>query len=417
MRKPDLTPRPPWAGARVVLGVTGGIAAYKSVQLARDLARLGAEVQVVQTRGARNFVQPLSFEAVTGRTVLTDLFGTDAGSGATGAAVHIRLGHDADVICVAPATADFIARAAHGRANDLLTITLLATRAPVVLCPAMNDLMWSHPATAANVVRCRDVLGYRIAGPGVGPLAYGEGEGPGRMLEPEEIVEHVGRALAGDGPLLGRTVLVTAGPTQEPVDPVRYVGNRSSGRMGFALARAAWRRGADVVLVSGPSPLDDPHGVDVVRVGTAREMEEAVRERLPGADVAIFAAAVADYRPDPQEDAKLKRADVGDEMALTLVSNPDVAGDTRDARREGALVVGFALETTDLLENARKKLHAKGFDLLVANEVGETTGFEADTNRITLLSGDEDPEELPLQTKDAAAEVILDRVGARLERR
>lgn len=415
----DLAPRRPWRGTRIVLGVTGGIAAYKSVQLARDLTRLGVEVDTVLTRGARNFVQPLTFEAVTGRPVHTELFRTDTDRGGTGgAAEHIRLGHNADVVCVAPATADFIARAARGRADDLLTTTLLATRAPVLLCPAMNDVMFAHPQVGTNLDHCRDELGYEVAGPGTGPLAYGEGEGPGRMLEPSEIVEYVGRALerarraedAAPANLAGRRVIVTAGPTREAVDPVRFLSNRSSGRMGFALAQAAWRRGADVVLVSGPVSLDDPVGVRVVRVETAVEMEAVVRKDLSGADVAIFAAAVADYRPAAPGTAKIKRAERGDEPTLSLTVNPDVSAGTRDVRKEGAVVVGFALETGDLVENAREKLERKGFDLIVANPVGENSAFESETNRITVLRPEGEPESLPLGSKDALADDILDRV-------
>ena len=319
------------------MGVTGGIAAYKSVQLARDLTRLGATVDAVLTRGARQFVQPLSFEGVTGRPALTELFSTD------GSALHIRLGHDADVVCVAPATADFLARATQGRANDLLTTTLLATRAPVVLCPAMNDRMWAHPQTQTNITHLREALSYRIAGPGVGPLAFGEGEAPGRMLEPADIIEEVGRALGPASTLAGKRVLVTAGPTREAIDPVRYVGNRSSGRMGFALAAAAWRRGAEVTVVSGPVTLDDPHGVEVIRVETAREMFDEVSRSLPEVDVSIFAAAVADFRPvDPAED-KLKRADVGPKMELSLTENPDVAGRNARVSQDGVDRGGFCL--------------------------------------------------------------------------
>ncbi|HSR42405.1 MAG TPA: bifunctional phosphopantothenoylcysteine decarboxylase/phosphopantothenate--cysteine ligase CoaBC, partial [Longimicrobiales bacterium] len=288
-------PRRPWQGARVVLGVTGGIAAYKSVQLARDLTRCGAAVDVVLTDSATRFVRPLTFEGVTGRPVHTDLWSDPSAS--EGAALHIRLGLDADVVCVAPATADLVARAARGRASDLLGTVLLVTRAPVLLCPAMNDRMYGHPQVQANLAHLRDALGYRTVGPDVGPLAAGEGEGPGRMTEPEEILEHVGRALEPENALTGRTVLVTAGPTREPLDPVRYLGNRSSGLMGDALARGAWRRGAGVVLVSGPTSLAPPPGVELLRVETAREMEREVRRRLPDADVAIFAAAVADFRP------------------------------------------------------------------------------------------------------------------------
>ena len=389
----------------MVLGVTGGIAAYKSVQVARDLTRLGAAVDVVMSRSAQEFVKPLSFSGVTGRTVLTELFSVD------GAALHIRLGQETDVVCVAPATADFLARAAQGRADDLLTTTLLATRAPVVLCPAMNDRMFGHPQVQANVTHVRDVLGYRIAGPERGALAAGESDGRGRMLEPWQIVEHVGRALAGSGTLSGRTVLVTAGPTREALDAVRFLGNRSSGLQGYALAQAAWRRGADVVLVSGPSALPDPEGVRVVRVESAREMFDAVWEEVPDADVSIFAAAVADYRPDDPVTGKLKRSSVGPNFTVRLTANPDVAGGTRERRREGSVAVGFALETADLLDNARGKLEGKGFDLIVANEALEAeSGFEVATNRVTLLTGDGSPAALPVLSKDAVAEAVLDAV-------
>jgi len=402
-----LEARPPWEGRRVVLGVTGGIAAYKSVQLARDLTRLGAEVDVVLSRSASRFVQPLSFEGVTGRDALIDLFSS------RGAALHISLGLDAQTVCVAPATADFLARAAQGRADDLLTTTLLATRAPVVVCPAMNDRMFSHPAVQDNLSRVAAFPGWRVAGPGVGPLAVGEGEGPGRMLEPWEIVEHVGRALGEEPAFRGRRVLVTAGPTREPLDPVRYLGNRSSGRMGYALAAAAWRRGAEVTLVSGPTALPDPVGVRTLRVGTAREMDREVREVIPGADVAVFAAAVADFRPSNPSKAKMKRDRGAGEEPVHLESNPDVAGGTRELRREGSVAVGFALETEDLLANAAKKLAGKGFHLLVANSATrEGSGFEVATNQVTILDADGGVESLPLLSKDRVAERILDRISA-----
>ena len=403
-------PRRPWAGRRVVLGVTGGIAAYKAVQLARDLTLLGARVDAVLTAGAQRFVQPLSFEGVTGRPVLTDMFSAE------GAALHVRLGREADVICVAPATADFLARAAHGRADDLICTTLLATRAPVVICPAMNDRMFAHPQVQANLAHLRERLGYRIAGPAEGLLAVGEGEGgPGRMLEPREIEEHVGRALGEQAAFRERRVLVTAGPTREPLDPVRYVSNRSSGRMGYALAQAAWRRGGAVTLVSGPSALDPPVGVDVVPVETAVEMRDAVVDLLPAADVAIFAAAVSDYRPAERRGGKIKKAETGAELALALTANPDVAAEASGRRKAGSVAVGFALETDDLLENARTKLSAKGFDLLVANDATEPgAGFDVSTNRVTILQRDRDPEALPLLPKDDVAEEILDRVVLQL---
>jgi phosphopantothenoylcysteine decarboxylase/phosphopantothenate--cysteine ligase len=405
-----LFPRKPWDGQRIVLGVTGGVAAYKTVQLARDLTRLGGVVDVVPTRSALRFVTPLSFEAVTGRTPLTDLFSAE------GAALHVRLGREADVVLVAPATADFLARAAQGRSNDLLSTTLLATRAPVVVCPAMNDVMYAHTQVQANLAHLRDVLGYAVVGPAVGPLAAGEGEGPGRMVEPGQIVEHVGRALARDPLWAGRTVLVTAGPTREAIDPVRYLGNRSSGRMGYALAAAAWRRGARVILVSGPSALPPPEGVDLVPVESAREMYAEVEARIGEADVSVFAAAVADYRPGDARTEKMKRRESGDTTSVGLVENPDVAQDTRARRKQGSLAVGFALETSELLANGRRKLEAKGFDLLVANDATEEgAGFGVETNRVTILRPEGDPEPLPLASKHEIADEILDRVGARLE--
>lgn len=390
--------------------MTGGIAAYKSIQLARDLTRLGAEVDVVLTRSAQRFVAPLSFEGVTGRAAMSDLFSAE------GAALHIRLGRDAEVVCVAPATADFLARAAHGRADDLICTTLLATRAPVVLCPAMNDRMFAHPQVQENLAHLRDRLGYTIAGPAEGALAAGEGEGPGRMLEPAQIEEAVGRALGRHEAFVGRRVLVTAGPTWEPIDPVRYVGNRSSGRMGYAIAQAAWRRGAEVTLISGPSSLDHPYGVDVIRVDTAVEMHQAVSGLLAAADVSVFAAAVADFRPIEPREEKLKREETGDELTVSMIANPDIAGGTAALRKAGSVAVGFALETTDLIENAKKKLEKKALDLVVANDAGEEgAGFDGVTNRVTILSANGEPEALALMSKDAVAEEILDRVALRLE--
>lgn len=402
-----LVPRRPWKDRRVVLGVTGGIAAYKSVQLARDLTRLGAVVDVVLTRAAQKFVAPLSFEGVTGRAALTGLFSAD------GAALHIRLGREADVVCVAPAGADFIARAAQGRADDLICTTLLATRAPVVICPAMNDRMFAHRQVQANLQHLRERLGYGIVGPAEGALAVGEGQGPGRMLEPWQIEEAVGRALSGPTPLSGTRVVVTAGPTREAIDAVRYVGNRSSGRMGYAVAAAAWRRGADVTLVSGPSALEPPFGVELVTVESAREMDEAVAARVAEADVTVFAAAVADYRPADPNEGKMKREDTGSELVLSLVENPDVALGSVPSRKAGSVAVGFALETADLESHARGKLKKKSFDLLVANDAGEEgAGFEVRTNRVTLFHARGEKEVLPFMSKDEVAEEILDRVSA-----
>jgi phosphopantothenoylcysteine decarboxylase/phosphopantothenate--cysteine ligase len=414
MPAPELVPRRPWHGRRVLLGVTGSIAAYKAVQLARDLSRLGAQVDVILTDAAQRFVAPLSFEGVTGRRALTNLFSAE------GAALHITLGREADVVCVAPATADFIARAAQGRADDLLCTTLLATRAPVVVCPAMNDGMFAHPQVQQNVAHLRDELGYVIAGPAEGALAVGEGrgegdgteeQGPGRMLEPSEIEEHVGRALGTEPRWAGRSVLVTAGPTREALDPVRYLGNRSSGRMGYALAQAAWRRGASVTLVSGPSSLPSPVGAEVVRVETAAEMHDAVAERIGAAEVSIFAAAVADYRPADARPQKVKREAAGESLAVALAANPDIAQATKGSRRPGSVSVGFALETSDLVANASRKLESKEFDLVVANDATEEgAGFDVPTNRVTILARGRPPEALPLLSKDDVAEEILDRV-------
>jgi phosphopantothenoylcysteine decarboxylase / phosphopantothenate---cysteine ligase len=397
--------RRPWAGRRVLLGVTGGIAAYKTVQLARDLTRLGAEVDVVMTRSARAFVGELSFEGVTGRSVYSEIL-------APGHALdHIRLGRDAQVVCIAPATADFLARAARGRADDLLAAALLVTRAPVLICPAMNDAMWDHAATQANVARLSE-LGYGIVGPAEGPLAYGEGSGPGRMEEPPVLLEHIGRALVGDTRFAGRRVLVTAGPTREAVDPVRFLSNRSSGRMGFALAAAAWRRGADVDLVCGPTSLAPPPGPRVHAVETGEQMQLVVQRLLADADVLLMAAAPADFRPRSPATAKIKKESAPD--AIALEPAVDILTGTVEDRKRGCIVVGFALETEDGDENARRKLRSKAMDMVVLNQTGPASGFETPTNEVTLLDASGESETLPTLPKDEVAERILDRLERRL---
>jgi len=315
---------------------------------------------------------------------------------------------------VAPATADFMARAAHGRSDDLLGAILLATRAPVLVCPAMNDAMWSHPATRANTERLLE-LGYHRVGPAEGPLAYGEGAGPGRMEAPASIVQHVGRALEGETRLTGRRVVITAGPTREPVDPVRFLSNRSSGRMGFALAGAAWRRGADVRLIAGPTQLEPPVGPELLPVETAEEMRSAVAKQVPEADVLIMAAAIADFRPRDVAERKIKKATSPDSIALEPA--PDVLTETAAARPPGCVVVGFALETDDAEANARQKLQSKGLDLIVLNEAGRDSGFEVATNRVTLIEREGESEEVPLLEKDQVADRILDRIERRLPRR
>ncbi|CAN5860768.1 bifunctional phosphopantothenoylcysteine decarboxylase/phosphopantothenate--cysteine ligase CoaBC [soil metagenome] len=403
------TARRPWNGRHILLGVTGGIAAYKSVQLARDLARCGATVDVAMTRSAHAFVGPISFEAVTGRAVLDDILAEG------NALAHIRLARNADVVCIAPATADFIARAAAGRADELLAAVLLATRAPVLISPAMNDGMWAHPQTRANVERLREI-GYHIVGPATGPLAFGEGSGPGRAEEPDTVMEYIGRALGDDANWRGRRVLVTAGPTREPVDAVRVLTNRSSGRMGFALAAAAWRRGADVTLITGPASLAPPTGPRLRRVETAAEMLAAVQDELPAADVLFMAAAVADFRPATTTAGKLKKADAPASLALEPVD--DVLRATRSARRDGAVIVGFALETGDGRDSARAKLHDKALDMIVLNSADEPgAGFDVATNRVVMLDSGGGEESLPLLSKDEVAEELLDRVTALLEPR
>lgn len=398
----------PFDGRRVLLGVTGGIASYKAAWLARRLAQSGAAVDVVLTRGATEFITPLTFEALTGRAAHTDIF-------APGHALdHIHLARDVNAIVVAPATADFLARAAQGRADDLLTAILLATTAPVLLVPAMNDRMWAHPLTQRNVATLREI-GYTVVDPDVGPLAEGEASGPGRMPEPEAILAHTGRVL-DDGALRGRRIIVTAGPTREPVDPVRFLSNRSSGKMGVAVAAAAWRRGATVTLIAGPLEVPPPIGVAVVPVETTQEMADAVARALPGADALVMAAAPADFRAAAPAASKIKKSAAPDQLELT--ATPDILATTRAQRAAGTVVVGFALETDDLLENARAKLAAKALDLIVANDAREPgAGFAVDTNRVTLLARDGQAEALPLMTKAEVADVLLDRIEALLRAR
>lgn len=400
----------PYSGRRILLGVSGGIASYKTAWLARLLSKAGAEVDVVLTRAATEFIGAVTFEALTGRPVHTGLF--DAGR----ALDHIHLARSADAVVIAPATADLMARAATGQADDLLTACLLATEAPVLMVPAMNDRMWAHAQVQSNATRLRE-LGYRLLDPDDGMLAAGEGSGPGRMPEPETIFAHVGRLLEPGAALRGRSVLVTAGPTREAIDPVRFISNHSSGRMGAEIAAAAWRRGAEVTLVAGPLSVPAPVGVTLVNVVSTEEMHDAVQRHLPQSDVVVMSAAPADYRPSEQAGSKLKKT--GDSRTLDLRETPDILRSTIAARREGAVIVGFALETDDLLANAKKKLESKSLDMIVLNSANEPgAGFGVDTNRVTILRrGAAAPEELPLQPKRQVAEAILDRVEAMLDGR
>jgi phosphopantothenoylcysteine decarboxylase/phosphopantothenate--cysteine ligase len=404
-----MEPIPVLKDRRIVLGITGGIAAYKAADLASKLTQAGARVDVVMTAAATRFIAPLTFQALTGRPVYTDLWTPTPET----ALPHIALGEAADLVVIAPATADFLAKMAHGLADDLLSTLCLAARAPILVAPAMDVGMWAHPATQENVARLR-ARGVEIIGPAYGRMASGL-EGWGRMVEPAELLGHIRRALGRNGPLAGCRVVVTAGPTYEPIDPVRFVGNRSSGKQGFALSQAALDRGAEVVLIAGPVALETPVGARRIDVGTAAEMAEAVWREAEAADVLLMAAAVADYRPAQSQPFKIKR---GEGLALELIPTVDILAGVA-ARRASAgkphVIVGFAAETRDLLENAQAKLRAKGLDLIVANDVTEPgAGFAVDTNRVTLIDARGRIEPLPLMSKAAVAEAILDRVVALL---
>ena len=395
-------PQRPYAGARVLLGVSGGIASYKSAWLARLLTLAGAEVDVVMTPAAREFVGVVTFEALTGRPVHSEIFG------AGNALDHVKLARAANAIVVAPATADFCARAASGQANDLLTAVLLAATAPVMLVPAMNDHMWAHPQTKYNIAHLRSI-GYHVVPPDEGMLAAGEGSGPGRMPEPETILAHAGWLLEDRRALGGKRIVVTAGPTLEPIDPVRYISNHSSGKMGYAIAAAAWRRGAEVVLITGPATVPPPPGACIVRVETTEQMRDAVARELESADALVMAAAPADFRAANVAAGKIKKALAP--PAIPLAPTPDILASTIDARKAGCVVIGFALETSDVIAHAREKLDRKQLDLIVVNDATEAgAGFGVDTNRVTFLSRDGGDERLPLMPKRELADVIIDRV-------
>jgi phosphopantothenoylcysteine decarboxylase/phosphopantothenate--cysteine ligase len=397
-----MTPMRPYDQKRVVLGVTGGIASYKSAWLARLFVKAGADVDVVMTRAATEFIGAITFEALTGRPVHTGLF--DPGR----ALDHIKLARDAHAIVIAPATADFLARAATGQADDLLSATLLAASCPVLLVPAMNDHMWAHPQTQRNVEHLR-AIGYQILDPDEGMLAAGEGHGPGRMPEPETIVAHSARLLESDRSLAGKRVIVTAGPTREALDPVRFISNHSSGKMGVALASAAWRRGAEVDLVAGPLSVDVPPGLAVHTVESTQEMADAVERLLPQSDILVMAAAPADFRAADIATSKIKKASAPPSIALAHTT--DILRATKGARRAGSVIVGFALETHDVMAGARAKLAGKDLDLIVVNDAREAgAGFGVDTNRVTLLHRDGSEDVLPLMSKTEVADAILDRV-------
>ncbi|HMA21414.1 MAG TPA: bifunctional phosphopantothenoylcysteine decarboxylase/phosphopantothenate--cysteine ligase CoaBC, partial [Gemmatimonadaceae bacterium] len=324
---------------------------------------------------------------------------------------HIRLAKEADIFVVAPATADFMARAAHGHADDLLTAALLANVSPVILFPAMNDRMWANAQTRRNVAHLREI-GYTVIDPDEGPLAVGEGTGPGRMPEPGTILDHIAQALEGRTSLSGKTIVVTAGATREPIDPVRFISNHSSGRMGVAIADAARRRGADVTLIAGHLEVDAPHGVRRIDALTVNEMRDAVARALPSADALVMAAAPADFRPVTVAQKKIKKGESGAKPpVIELAQTDDILATTAGVRKPDAVVVGFALETNDLLENSASKLKRKSLDFIVANSAAEEgSGFRVDTNRVTIISRDGSVDELPLMRKSEVAEVILDRI-------
>ncbi|MCK8515501.1 bifunctional phosphopantothenoylcysteine decarboxylase/phosphopantothenate--cysteine ligase CoaBC [Methylonatrum kenyense] len=381
----------------IILGVTGGIAAYKSADLVRRLREAGAEVRVVMTRAATEFVTPLTFQAVSGQPVHTSLLDPEAEA----AMGHIALARWADAVLVAPASADVLARLAHGQANDLLTTLCLATEAPLAVAPAMNRVMWLHPAVRDNV-SLLERRGVAVFGPAVGDQACGE-QGAGRMLEPLELVRHVG-GLFGPRPLQGRRVVVTAGPTREALDPVRFISNRSSGRMGFALAAAARDAGADVELVSGPVALETPPGVRRTDVETAGEMHDAVQALLDGCDLFIGCAAVADYRPAQVASGKIKKRE--QQMQVELERNPDILASVAAASPR-PFTVGFAAETEDLQGHAEDKRRRKGLDLIAGNLVGQPdSGFDVDSNRLWLRWQDGDCWLGPASKAQVADELI-----------
>ena len=407
-------------GKKIVLGVTGGIAAYKCVDLASRLRKKGAEVHVILTRGAQNFVTETAMREISGNPVITSMWGEIHNYDVE----HIALATLADVVLIAPATANVIAKAAAGIADDMLTTTVLATRAPIFFAPAMNSNMYENPVTQQNITTLQQ-RGWQLIPPASGHLACGT-SGIGRMPEPAELVEVLENYFAGEGgsvesadgntmdstmgnTMQGLKLLVTAAGTREPIDPVRYIGNRSSGKMGYAIAEAAARLGAEVTLISGPSALQPPAGVEFFGVESAREMRQLVQERFPACDIVIKAAAVADYRVKNVSDQKIKKNDA--ELTLVLEKNPDILKELGEMKQPHQTLVGFAAETQNLLQYAKGKLEKKNLDMIVANDVSKPqAGFNVDTNLIKLLKRDGSIEELPLMSKKELAYIILDRV-------
>ena len=393
-------------GKTIVLGVTGGIACFKAAALASMLVKQHANVQVIMTENATKFVTPLTFEQLTGQKALTDTFDRNFQHSVE----HIAVADRADLVLIAPATANIIAKLAHGLADDMLTTTVLACDCPKAIAPAMNTKMYENPVTQDNLSTLRR-YGWEVAEPASGHLACGT-EGKGRLPEPEELLELCLHAIAREKDLCGKRVLVTAGPTREALDPVRYLTNRSSGRMGYAIAKAAARRGAEVTLVSGPTALPRPGYMEIVDVESARDMFDAVTSRAPEMDIIIKAAAVADYRPADVAEDKIKKKD-GD-LTIPLERTRDILGTLGQRKREGQFLCGFSMETRDLIENSRKKLTKKNLDMVAANNVKVAgAGFGVETNVLTLITA-EGEKELPLMSKDAAADALLDAILERM---
>lgn len=388
------------AGKTITVGVTGGIAAYKVAELVSSLVKAGADIHVAMTPSACEFITPLTFEVLTGNPVHRELFRTDS----EGGVLHIDLAQRADLLVIAPATANIIGKAASGLADDLVSTLVLAASCPVLFCPAMNVVMYDNPMVQRNMISLKG-YGCHFVDPGEGRLACGT-VGKGRLAEPEIIIHSITKLLTPQD-LAGLTVLVTAGPSREPLDPVRYLSNRSSGKMGYALARAAALRGAGVILISGPTALTPPPGVEFVSVETAGQMYDAVLNYHPGADVVIKAAAVADYRPVDTSNKKIKKQ--GRELSLELTENPDILAELGRRKEGKKLLVGFAAETNDVRKYALDKLHRKNLDLLVANDVTiPGAGFDCDTNMVRLYDKRGKEETLPLMDKNKVAHRILD---------
>ncbi len=396
-----------FSNKEIVLGVTGSIAAYKACEIASRLVEFGARVTPVLTHSARALIGPATLEAITGNRAIIEMFEPLQNPEVE----HIAVATRADLFLIAPATANILAKAAHGIADDWLSTTLLATRAPILFAPAMNTNMYTHPATQANIETLR-TRGCRFVGPGSGRLACGT-EGPGRLIEPMTVIEAAAPLVSGRDDLAGKRVLITSGANHEAIDPARYIGNRSSGKMGRALALEALARGAVVTVITGPANVAPPHGAEVVNVKTANEMGLAVKSLAQNADIVVGAAAVADYRVESPSSEKHKRD--GQPVTLTLTENPDILAGLGEAKRPGQVLVGFAAETSDLIRNATQKLRRKNLDFIVANQIGEAgSDFGTDTTRAAIIDADGSVDELDLLTKDELAQVLLDRIAEHL---